>query len=89
MTWNKVTQVKTHQGSLSGRKQAFLRQHWISQSSPEQRLIRSDLCVKVVDVVEEPKIIIDLQNYRRYRTGQGDQVDPFNPQARLWLEHGS
>ena len=45
--------------------------------------------VEVIDVVKESEIVIDLQDDRRRGTCQGDQVDAFDPQACLWLEHGS
>lgn len=46
---------------------------------PEQRLVWPDFCVKVVDVVEEAEVVVDLQDDGRRGAGEGDEVDAFDP----------
>lgn len=47
----------------------------------EERLVRSDLRVQPADVIEEAKVVVDLEDQNGYRGSKRIEVDPPDPPA--------
>lgn len=90
MTWSKATLVKIHQGSLCNVLSTQIRSEQrcdlSSEDVPHQRLIRSDMPIHIINIVEKPKIIEDLIDERRNGHQESTQIHSLNDLAEFRIK---